>query len=68
LGDCFKLQQLAKFLDCKSSITNDTTESEGVDWIVPWDGEYARAIGHNDVLALARDCKTSLFKGVNHDG
>ena len=63
LGNCANLQQLAKLLDCEPSITNDTAESEGVDRIMPWDRKYSRAIGHNDVLALAGDGETGLFQG-----
>jgi hypothetical protein len=60
LGGCVKLQQFFELLDREPSVADDTAECECVDRIMPWDGEDARAVGHNDVLALARDVKPAF--------
>lgn len=48
-----KLQKSAEGLDCEAGVTNDAAHSEGIHGIVPRNGEDPRAVGHNDVLALA---------------
>ena len=56
----FRLQKLTKLLDCKSSVTNDTAKRKGINWVVPRDSKNARAIRHDDVLALTHTAETSF--------
>ena len=59
-----RLQQLAKLLNSEAGITDDTAEGESVDGIVARDSQNARAVRHNDVLALADDRETCLLEGT----
>jgi hypothetical protein len=65
LGDRSVLQEFTKLLGGKARIANDTTESKGIDRVVPRDGEDAGAVRHNDVLPLANDRKASLLEGTH---
>ncbi len=38
------LQEIAKFLDRQSGIPNDTAEGKGVDRVMAWDRQDARAV------------------------
>ena len=60
-----RLQQLAKLLYGEASIADDTAEGERVDRIVARDGQNARTVRHDDVLALTDDRKTCLLKGAH---
>ncbi len=62
LGNTVGLKQLAKLFDGESGVANDTAEGKCIDGIVARDGEDARAVGHNDVLALAGHRKPGLFE------
>lgn len=56
------LQKLAKLLDRETGIANDTAESEGVDGVVPWDGEDACPVRHDDMLTLTHHREPGLLK------
>lgn len=55
-------QQSAKFVDGKARITYDATHGQRVDRIMARDRENARAIGHDDVLALTGDAKADFLE------
>jgi hypothetical protein len=59
------LKQLAKLLDGKPGIADDTAEGKCVDGVVTRDGEDARTVGHNDVLPLAHHRKPGLFESTD---
>jgi hypothetical protein len=56
------LEQLAKLLDCETSVARDTAHGYCVDWIVAWDGQDTRPVPHHNVLTLAQDHEPGLFK------
>ena len=60
-----RLQQAAKLLRRHTSVARDTAHGEGVDGIVPRNGENPSAIGHYDVLALADDTEAGFLEGTN---
>ena len=62
LGDTNELKQLAKRFDGEAGVADDTAEGKRVDGVVTRDGEDARAVGHNDVLALADHRKSGFFE------
>lgn len=39
-------------LDGQSGVTNDTAEGKGVDRVMTWDRQDARAVRHDDMLSL----------------
>jgi hypothetical protein len=49
----------------KAGVSGDTIEGKCVDGVVTRDGEDARAIGHNDMLALADHRKSGLFESAD---
>ena len=59
------LKQIAKLFDGKPGVADDTAEGKRVDGVVTRDGEDARAVGHNDVLALADHRKSGLFESAD---
>ena len=58
-------QQLAKPLDRKPRVADDTAHGEGVDRIVARDGNDPSSVGHHHVLALARDAEARLLQGAH---
>jgi hypothetical protein len=60
-----RLQQLAKLLNSEASVADDTAEGESVDGVVARDSQNARAIRHDDVLALTDDRETCLLEGTH---
>ena len=56
------LKQIAKLLDRKTSIADDTAHGDGVDWIVARDGQDPWPVPHYNVLALTQDSEPGLFK------
>lgn len=65
LGATVSLKQLAELFDGKPGVSDDTTEGKCVDGVVTRDGEDARAVRHNDVLALANHRKSGLFESAD---
>ena len=59
------LEQIAKLLYAQTRVTHDATEGERVDGVVARNRENARALGHDDVLALANDREAGLLKGAD---
>ena len=59
------LKQLAKLFDGEAGVMDDTAEGKPVDGVVTRDGEDARAVGHNDMLALADHRKSGLFESAD---
>jgi hypothetical protein len=57
-----KLQELPKLLDGEAGVARDTAHGDGVDWVVAGNGEDARAVAHDDVLALAQHDKPCLLE------
>lgn len=53
LGAIARLEQFTKLLDGKSGVADDTTQCECVDGIVARNGQNARPIRHDKVLALS---------------
>ena len=58
-------QQRLERVDGQASVAYDTAHGEGVHGIVAGDGQNTDAVGHDDVLALAGDTKTSFLQGTN---
>jgi hypothetical protein len=65
LGATVRLKQLAKLLDSESGVADDTAQGKCIDGIVTRDGKDARAVGHNDVLALTDHRKPGLFESAD---
>jgi len=65
LGDTNGPKQLAKLFDGEAGVPDDTAEGKRVDGVVTRDGEDTRAVGHNDVLALADHRKSGLFESAD---
>lgn len=57
----FVSEKLLELLDGEPRISHDAAQGEGVDRVVSRDGEDARSIGHDNVLALTRNAKARLF-------
>jgi hypothetical protein len=57
-----KLQELPKLVDGEAGVARDTAHSDRVDRVVAGNGEDARAVAHDDVLALAQHHKPCLLK------
>src|SRR5665647_430883 len=57
-----RLQKSAELLDSQSRVARDTAHCEGIHGIVTRDHEDARAIGHDDVLVLARDVESGFLQ------
>jgi len=55
-------EKLAELPRRKTGVLDNPTHRERVHGIMPWDGHDPPAVGHDDVLALSRDLKASLFK------
>ena len=53
-------------LNRQPCITDYATEREGIDGVVPWNGDDTRAIRQHDMLSLTRDSEAGLYKGTNH--
>lgn len=53
---------LAELLGRQTSISRDSAHREGIDGIVTRNGHNALAVGHDDMLALARDAKADLLE------
>lgn len=58
-----ELQQSPELINSQTSVTNDPTHSDRIDWIVARDGEDALSIAHHDMLSLTGDTKACLFQG-----
>ncbi len=56
-GRQIQLQEIAKLLDGQSGITNDTAECTGVDRVMTWNREDARAVRHDNMFSLAGNGK-----------
>ncbi len=56
------LQKLAKLLDREAGVANNTPESEGVNWVVPWYGENACPVRHDDVFTLTHHREPGLLE------
>ncbi len=65
MGATVDLKQLAKLFDGKPGVADDTAECKCVDGVVTRDGEDARIVGHNDVLALADHRKSGLLESAD---
>lgn len=65
MGATAGLKQLAKLFDSEPGVADDTAEGKCIDGVVTRDGEDARAVGHNDVLALADHRKPGLFESAD---
>ena len=65
LGDINGLKKLAKLLDGKPGVADDTAEGKCVDGVVTRDGEDPRAVGHNDMFALTDYRKSGLFESTD---
>ena len=57
-----QLQEAAELFDGQTRVTYDPTHRKGPHRIVPGNGQEARAVGHDDVLALANDTKARFFE------
>lgn len=62
VGRCPLLQEFTKLLNGESGVTHDPTEREGDGGVVPRNRQDARAVRHDDVLALAGDRKSGLLQ------
>ncbi len=65
LGITVHLQQFSKLLNSETSVADDTAKRESVDGVVARDGQNARTVRHDDVLALTDDRETRLFEGAH---
>ena len=45
-------EKFAELLRRKAGILDNTTHRERVHGVMPWNGQYPRAVGQDDVLAL----------------
>lgn len=59
------LQQVAKLLGGESGVADDPTERESIDGVVPRNRQDARAVRHDNVLALTDDHEPSLLQGAH---
>jgi hypothetical protein len=59
------LQQLLELVDREAGVVHDAAHGEGVDGVGAGDGQHARAIRHNDMLALANHLEASSFEGAD---
>jgi len=58
-------EEFPEAIGCQPSVSGDSAHGERVDWIVPRNRNDSGVIGHDDVLALARDTKADLLKRSN---
>ena len=58
-------EQLAEFIDGEAGIADDSCHSNGINRIMPGDGNFANAVGHDDVFALSQDPEARLFQRPN---
>lgn len=65
MGITVQLQQFAKLLNSEAGVSDDTAKGESIDRVVARDGQNARAVRHDDVLALTDDRKTRPFEGAH---
>jgi len=65
LGATVGLKHLAKLFDSEPGVPDDTAEGKGVDGIVTRDGEDARAVRHNDVLAWSDHREPGFFESAD---
>jgi len=57
-----RLDEFSEIIRRESCVTGDSTHRERVDGVVARNGDDSGAVGHDDVLALARDSKTDLLE------
>ena len=55
-------QEVTKFFDCQFRVPYDTAHGDGIDRIVPGNGENANAIRHHGMLSLPDNTKTRSFQ------
>ncbi len=58
------LQEITKLFGRESGVAHDPTERESVDGVVPRNRQDARAVRHDDVLALTDDGKPGFLQGA----
>ena len=56
------LQELLKFFDRETSVTNDAAHCEFIDGVVARNSKNAAPVTHHNVLPLADDLETGLSK------
>ena len=61
-------EQFAKFVDSQACILDDTSHGDGIDGVVRWNGNFADAVGHDDMLTLAQNSEACLLQGPNSLG
>lgn len=59
------LKKLTKLLRGKAGVTHNASERERINRVIARDGKNARAIGHDDMLALANDAKSGFLESAN---
>ena len=57
-----QLQQSTELLDRQTRIASDPAHGEGIDGIVPRDGNDAHTIAHDDMLSLTGDIEAGLLE------
>ena len=60
-----KSQQLAKLFGCQPGCFGDVAHGDGMDGIVPGDGQCIRAFAHDGVLALADHAPAQLLQDAD---
>lgn len=65
LGGSIGLEQLAKLINRKTGVANDTAEGKRVDGIVTRNSKDARAVGHDDMFALTDDDECPLLESTH---
>jgi hypothetical protein len=56
------LQQLSEFPDAQPRILHNPAHRESIHWIMAWNGQNARSVGHDNMCTLAENAKSGLFE------
>ena len=60
-----RLEELAEIVDREPGVAHDAAHGVGVDRVGSWDRENPRPVGHDHVLALAKNPKARLLQRAN---